>query len=149
MMKINTLDFRQSTFLHVLILSQLCSYYLSGIYSIFSFVDSVSSTCDKSKSTQSIGISCSVSELTWTTLVKEDAMLLHYAYSDKYASHHSANSALFRRLSSVFTRGIEVPLLRYSVLAYLAHHAPNCKKYAWREMQYRKIALQMLQAGLP
>ena len=113
-----------------------------------SIVSSVPPTFVEPESTWSIGIPCSVSELLWTNLDEQDAKLIHYAYSDEYASQHWVNSVLFRRLSSVFTKGIEVPLLRYSILTYFAHYAPNCKKLEWREMQYAKMALKMLSTKL-
>ena len=76
-------------------------------------------------------------------------MLFQYAYSDYYASQHWINSVLFRTLSSVFDLGIQPPVLRYSILAYLAHHVPNRdNRLVWNEEKYRTIAIRMLSNNL-
>ena len=89
-----------------------------------------------------------VSESIWASLSNNESMLFQYAYSGDYASQHWINSVLFRRVSSVFDFAIEPLVLRYSILAYLAHHAPNRDRLAWNEEKYRTIALRMLSNNL-
>jgi hypothetical protein len=90
-----------------------------------------------------LGLRPPVSASIWPLLDSDAVMLFHYAYSDEYKFHHWVNSFLFRKLSFVFTPTIQPPLLRYSILAYLAHYGPS-HGLAVKEEQYRRIALRIL-----
>lgn len=79
---------------------------------------------------------------------QDEARLLQQGYSDTFQKSYTRIAQVFRALSSVFTRGIQSPALRLSMLAYIADTVPGDiyvqKKEDFRTMAQRTLGKNLL-----